>query len=86
MVTSIALKKYYEEHDHHGKGKKGKFSYQYGVGGTKITMTNQFDETRSFPSINSARLQFRVRLSAISQNINKSIVIKGEKWFIQSHL
>jgi group I intron endonuclease len=57
MLTSIALIKFYEEHDHHGKGKKLKFSSQYGIGGTKIIMTNEFDDTISFPSINSVRLQ-----------------------------
>jgi hypothetical protein len=41
IVTSIALKKYYEEHDHHSKGKKGKLASQYGIGGTKIIMTNE---------------------------------------------
>lgn len=82
LLTSLALKKYYEEHDHHGKGKKGKLSSQYGIGGTKIILTNEFDETISFPSINSARLHFRVRFTTISQNINKFILIKGVKWFI----
>lgn len=86
ILTSIALKKYYEENDHHGKGKKGNFSYQYGIGGTKIIMTNEYDETISFPSINSARLHFRVRFTTISKNINKSIFIKGKKWFIRSNL
>jgi group I intron endonuclease len=86
ILTSLALKKYYEEHDHHGKGKKGKLSSQFGIGGTKIIMTNELDETISFPSINSARLHFRVRFTSISQNINKSITIRGEKWFIKTNL
>lgn len=86
ILTSIALKKYYEDHDHHGKGKKGKLSSQYGIGGTKIIMTNEFDETISFPSINRARSQFRLRFTTISQHINKSITIKGIKWFIKTNL
>ena len=47
-------------------------------------MSSEFDETISFPSINSARLHFRVRFSTISKNINKSIIIKGVKWSITS--
>ena len=82
LLTSLALKKYYEKHDHHGKGIKGKLSSQYGIGGTKIIMTNEFNETISFPSINSARLHFRIRFSTVSKNINNSIIIKGVKWFI----
>jgi hypothetical protein len=45
-------------------------------------MTNELDESLSFPSINSARLHFRVRFKTISTNLNKSILIKGENWFI----
>src|SRR5258708_30955411 len=82
LLTSLALKKYYEEHDHHSKGKKGKLSYQYGIGGTKIIMNNDFGDIHSFSSINSARLHFRVRFTTISKNIDKSIIIKGVKWFI----
>jgi group I intron endonuclease len=82
LLTSLALKKYYKEHVHHSKGKKGKLSYQYGIGGTKIIMNNDFGDTHSFSSINSARLYFRVRFTTISKNIDKSIIIKGVKWFI----
>lgn len=82
LLTSLALKKYYQEHVHHSKGKKGKLSTQYGIGGTKLIMTNELGETISFPSINSARLHFRIRFSTVSKNINNSIIIKGVKWFI----
>ena len=44
------------------------------------------DEQRTiitFPSINSARIHFRVRFTSISKNINKSIIIKGVKWYIK---
>ena len=82
LLTSLALKKYYQEHVHHSKGKKGKLSTQYGIGGTKLIMTNELGETISFPSINSARLHFRVRFTTISKNMNKSIIIKGVKWSI----
>ena len=84
LLTSLALKKFYEENEHHGKGKKGILSPQYGIGGTKITMVDEQGTVISFPSINSARLHFRVRFSTISKNINKSIVINGVKWSITS--
>src|ERR1700709_2038577 len=82
LLISLALKKYYEENVHHGKGKKGKLSYQYGIGGTKIIMSNDFGDNHLFSSINSARLHFRVRFTTISKNIDKSILIKGVKWLI----
>ena len=84
LLTSLALKNYYKKHIHHSKGKKGKLSSQFGIGGTKIILTNELGETISFPSINSARVHFRVRFTTISQNINKSIIIKGVKWFIST--
>ncbi len=84
VLTSLALKKYYREHIHHSKGKKGKLSSQYGIGGTNIIMTNEFNETLTFPSINSARLHFRVRFTTISKNINNTILIKGIKWSIEN--
>ena len=82
LLTSLALKKYYEKHDHHGKGKKGNLSPQFGKGGTKITMIDEQGTIIAFPSINSARLHFKVRFSTISKNINKSIHIHGVKWSI----
>ena len=75
LLTSLALKKYYQEHVHHSKGKKGILSYQYGLGGTKIIMTSEFNEILKFTSINSARLQFRVRFTTISKNIDNTIII-----------
>ena len=66
----------------HGKGNKGKLAYQFGIGITKIAMTNELGDVLSFPSINSARIHFKVRFSTISKNINKSIIIKGVKWSI----
>jgi len=83
-LTSLSLKKFYETHEHHAKGKKWKLSYQYGIRGIDIIMTNESNEVLSFPSINSARIHFKVRFTTISQNINKSVIIKGEKWFIST--
>lgn len=78
-LMSLSLKKYYKTHDHPGKGKKGKFSLQFGKNGTQITMTDEQGNIITFSSINSARIHFRVRFSTISKNINKSIIIKGVK-------
>ena len=83
-LMSVSLKNYYTNHDHHGIGKKGQISPHFGKNGTQITMTDEQGNILTFPSINSARTQFRVRFSSISKNINKSILIKGVKWFISS--
>ncbi len=83
-LLSLSLKKYYEQHDHHGKGKKGKLSPQFGKNGTEITMIDEQGNIITFPSINNARMHFKVRFSTISKNINKFIIIKGVKWFISS--
>ena len=85
LLTSLALKKYYQEHDHHSKGKKGILSAQYGIGGTQIIMTSELGKIIKFPSINSARIHFRVRFTTISKNINNSIIIKGIKWNIATN-
>lgn len=84
LLTSLALKNYYKKHTHPSKGKKGKLSPQFGINGTKIIMTNELGDTISFPSINGARIHFKVRFSSISKNINNSIIIKGVKWSITS--
>jgi group I intron endonuclease len=81
-LMSLSLKKYYKEHSHHAKGQKGKLSPQFGINGTKITMIDEQGNIITFPSINSARMHFRVRFSTISKNINKSIIINGVKWSI----
>jgi hypothetical protein len=88
LLTSLALKNYYLKKDHYNKSKKGKKAPQYGIGGTIIIMRSENGEVLSFPSINATRLQFRVRFTTISLNVNKNnpILIKGEKWFVHSPL
>nr|YP_009486031.1 hypothetical protein [Cantharellus appalachiensis]AWA82091.1 hypothetical protein [Cantharellus appalachiensis] len=85
-LTSLSLKRYFFEHEHHNKGKKGKLSPQYGIGGINIIMKSENGEEMSFPSINSARLHFRVRFSTISNNVNTHlpVLIQGIKWYINS--
>lgn len=85
LLTSQALKDYYNVNEHHARGKKGELSSQYGIGGTNIIMTNEQGTIMSFPSINSARTHFKVRFTTISKNIDKSIIINGTKWTITSN-
>src|SRR5260221_7150069 len=79
--TSLSLKKHFAEYGHHNKGKRGNLSPQYGIGGKIIKMKSEYGEEVSFPSINSARLKFRVRFSTISSNVNTNlpVLIKGVK-------
>jgi group I intron endonuclease len=85
-LTSLALKKYYRENEHHNKNKKGVLSPQFGIGGTKLIMTSENGDIIKFPSINAARQHFRIRFTTVSLNVNKNkpILIKGIKWFINS--
>ena len=54
--------------------------------GIKIIMISELGERLEFPSINAARLHFKVRFEKISQNkdTNKPILIKGVNWTIYS--
>jgi len=64
---------------------KGILSPQYGINGLNIIMESEKGEIIKLPSINSARLHFRVRFSTISNNKNTNlpILIKGVKWFVR---
>ena len=86
ILTSIALKNFYTQNENKFKGKKGILSLQYGIGGTQIIMKSENNDILSFPSINSARLHFRLRFNTISKNINTNlpVLIKGKKWYISS--
>lgn len=86
ILTSIALKNFYSENENKFKGKKGILSLQYGIGGTQIILKSENNDILSFPSINSARLYFRLRFNTISKNINTNlpVLIKGKKWYISS--
>lgn len=85
-LASLALKNYFNNNIHHNKGKKGVLAPQYGINGTIINMKSEKGETLKFPSINSARLHFRVRFNTISRNINTElpVLINGIKWYIIS--
>lgn len=85
-LTSISLKKYFAKNVHHNKNKKGVLAPQYGINGIKIIMISELGERLEFPSINAARLHFKVRFEKISQNkdTNKPILIKGVNWLTSS--
>lgn len=85
-LTSISLKKYFAQNVHHNKNKKEVLALQYGINGIKIIMISEFGEKLEFPSINAARLYFKVRFGKISENkdTNKPILIKGVNWIIYS--
>jgi group I intron endonuclease len=85
-LTSISLKKYFAQNVHHNKNKKGVLAPQYGINGIKIIMISEFGEKLEFPSINAARLYFKVRFGKISENkdTNKPVLIKGVNWTIHS--
>ena len=53
-AISDALKTFYLNNSHHYKGKKGKLSSQYGIGGTSVFCYNKQGEELIFPSINGA--------------------------------
>jgi group I intron endonuclease len=86
ILTSMALKEFFSKNTNKLKGRKGILSLQYGIGGNQIIMKDENNNILSFPSINSARLHFRVRFNTISKNIdtNLPVLIKGKRWKISS--
>lgn len=64
------IKEFYLNNSHPSKGKTGKLSPQYGIGGTPVFCYNKKDQERVFPSINAARQHFKVRWTTINKNID----------------
>ena len=85
-AISDGIKEFYRTHNHPSKGFKGIFSSQYGIGGKSLYFYNKKGEELIFPSINAARLYFKVRWSTIKNNIDTHnwITLQSEKWIIQS--
>jgi hypothetical protein len=90
-AISLGIKEFYKKNPHKYKGKKGILSPQYGKGGNfvfcyKIEKNNIATEELIFPSINAARLHFKVRWTTIKKIIDtpESISIQNENWIIQS--
>jgi group I intron endonuclease len=86
MLTSVALKNYFVEHNSHNKDILATQLGAIGSDSIKIIMKSESGDIISFPSINATRKHFRVRFSTISLNVNqnKPILIKGIKWFVFS--
>ena len=60
-AISNGIKKFYLTKFHRNKGKIGKESPQYGLGGKSVFFYNREGENINFPSINAAKQHFRVR-------------------------
>jgi hypothetical protein len=61
-AISLGIREFYKNKTHKYKGKKGKLSPQYGIGGTFV-FCYEIEKNKEliFPSINAARLYFKVR-------------------------
>ena len=70
LAISKGIKEFYRKHEHHAKGKKGILSAQYGIGGQFVFCYNKTGKELIFPSINSAKLHFKVRWSTIKKNLD----------------
>jgi group I intron endonuclease len=80
------IKAFYLNNIHPYKGKTGKLSPQYGIGGSLVFCYNKDNEELMFPSINAARQHFKVRWTYIKKIIdtNQYVCLNGEDWIIQS--
>ena len=80
------IKKFYFYNIHPYKGKTGKLSPQYDIGGSLVFCYNKENKELMFPSINAARQHFKVRWTYIKKNIDtkQSLFLNGEYWTIQS--
>lgn len=87
LAISKSIKEFYKTHTHPAKGKKGIFSAQYGIGGHFVFFYNKTGKELIFPSINAAKIHFKVRWTTIKKNLDteKWINLQGEDWIIQSN-
>lgn len=71
---------------HPSKGKKGKLSAQFGIGGKIVFCYSKTGEELIFPSINAAKQHFQVRWTTIKKNLDNNIwiTLKGKDWKLQS--
>jgi group I intron endonuclease len=90
ILTSFALKNHFKLHGHHNKGKKGVAAPQFGLGGTSVHCYSSLrrpqaagEDYLNFPSINAARICFKVRFTRISTNLDTGNSIKiGEVYWM----
>lgn len=80
------IKDFYLNNIHPYKGKTGKLSPQYGIGGSLVFCYNKNNEELIFPSINAVRQHFKVRWTYIKKirDTNQYVCLNGEDWIIQS--
>ena len=87
-AISLGIKEFYKNNPHKYKGKKGKLSPQYGIGGNFVFCYNIENKNREliFPSINAARQYFEVGWTTIKKIIDtpNSIKFKNENWIVKS--
>jgi len=65
------IKCFYLTNTHPSKGKTGKLSPQYGIGGSFVFCYNKETQELIFPSINAAKQHFKVTWTTIKKNIDK---------------
>ncbi len=80
------IKEFYLNNPHPYKGKTGKLSPQYGIGGSIVFCYNKENQELIFPSINATRQHFKVKWTNIKKNIDTGqfVSLNGEYWIIQS--
>lgn len=80
------IKNFYFNNTHPYKGKTGKLSPQYGIGGSLVFSYTKDNKELMFPSINAARQHFKVRWTHIKKIIDTGeyVCLNGENWIIQS--
>lgn len=83
---SDGVKSFYLTNNHHAKGLKGKLSAQFGIGGNSVFCYSITGKELIFPSINAAKLHFKVRWTFIKKILNTKewVTLQGEDWILQS--
>nr|YP_008965357.1 GIYYIG [Rhynchosporium commune]AHC02363.1 GIYYIG [Rhynchosporium commune] len=74
------IKEFYLKNTHPYKGKTGKLSPQYGIGGSLVFCYNKENKELIFPSINATRQHFNVRLTNIKKIWYNTVCVF--KWWI----
>lgn len=80
-AISDGIKKFYLKNSHVSKGLKGKFSPQYGIGGSFVFCYNEKGNELIFPSINATKQHFKVRWTFIKNSLdtNQYVTMLNDK-------
>lgn len=80
------IKEFYLNNSHPYKGKTGKLSPQYGIGGSLVFCYNCENHELIFPSINATKQLFKVRWTTIKKNIDTGnyVSLNNKDWILQS--